>query len=201
VVLAARVDAGTLVYCPDRLRNRARRVLAEADPQTSFSAALCARIAGANESEVRGPAWHGFVDGACFVPRSDAAGDRRAPGDPLLDTLRTACGDDAWAEGGFLHESLAVDGVLYGIEEDGRLVAAGNMTPYRDLPADVGLVTRPDARSRGMAKRLAAKMVSDALPRVDVVRYRALLTNTASLRVAESLGFRGRGQNYAVRLP
>jgi hypothetical protein len=43
-------------------------------------------------------------------------------------------------------------------------------------------------------------MVSDALPAVEIVRYRALMTNTASLRVAQSLGFEGRGQNYRVRL-
>jgi predicted GNAT family acetyltransferase len=74
------------------------------------------------------------------------------------------------------------------------------MTPYRGLPADVGLVTHPEARGRGFARRLAAMMVSDALPHVEIVRYRALLTNAASLRIAESLGFVPRGQNFVVRL-
>ena len=39
--------------------------------------------------------------------------------------------------------ATAFDDVRYAIEEAGRLVAAGNMTAYRGLPADVGLVTRP----------------------------------------------------------
>jgi GNAT superfamily N-acetyltransferase len=191
----ARVGVGTLVYCPDRLRDRARRVLAETDPPTAFGAGVCARIAGVTESEVLGPSWHGFVDRARFVSGSAREGRRLDRNDPLFDELRIACGDDEWEEGGFLH-----GGVLYGIEEEGRLVAAGNMTPYRGFPADVGLVTHPDARRQGLAKRLAATMVWDALPDVGIVRYRALVTNAASLRIAESLGFEGRGQNLVVRL-
>jgi GNAT superfamily N-acetyltransferase len=200
-VLAAQVGVGTLVYCPDALRDRARRILAETEPRTAFSAVVCARIAGVVESEVLGPSWHGFVDRARFVSGTAREGGRVERDDPLFNALRIACGDDAWAEGGFFHDPMAFDGVLYGIEEDGRLVAAGNMTPYRGLPADVGLVTHPDARGRGLAKRLAAKMVSDALPHVEVVRYRALLTNAASLGVARSLGFDERGRNYIVRSP
>ena len=199
-VLAARVGVGTLVYCPDRLRDRARRVLAEADPLTAFSPGVCARIAGVTESEVLGPSWHGFVDRARFVSDSAREGRRLDRDDPLFNALRIACGEDEWAEGGFFDDPTTFDGVLYGIEEEGRLVAAGNMMPYRGFPADVGLVTRPDARGQGFATRLAAKMVWDALPDVEIVRYRALLTNAASLRVAESLGFEWRGQNLVVRL-
>ena len=199
VVLAARVGAGTLVFCPDRLRDRAARVLAEADPSTAFSAGVCARIAGVTETAVLGPSCHTFVDRVRFKPRPDAVGRRLDRGNPSFDALRTACGEDDWAEGGFLHEPTTFD-VLYGIEEDGRLVAAGNMTPFRGLPADVGLVAHPDARGRGFATRLASKMVSDAIPDVEVVCYRALLTNASSLRIAESLGFERRGQNYIVGL-
>lgn len=112
VVLAARVGAGTVVFCPDRLRDRAARVLAEADPRTAFSAAVCARIADVAESEVLGPSCHTFVDRARFVPRPDGDGRRLDRDDPLLDALRTACGDDDWAEGGFLHDPTTFD-VLY----------------------------------------------------------------------------------------
>jgi RimJ/RimL family protein N-acetyltransferase len=194
-VFVARVGVGILVHCPDRLRDRSRRIVATTDAATAFSAGFCARIADVTESEVLGPSWHGFVDGARFVAGSPREGRRLDRDNPVFDELRLACGEDEWEEGGFLH-----DGVFYGIEEEGRLVAAGNMTPYRGLPADVGLVTRPDARGRGLAKRLAATMVWDALSDVGIVRYRALVTNVASLRIAESLGFERRGENYVVRL-
>jgi GNAT superfamily N-acetyltransferase len=198
-VFVARVGAGTVVYCPDRLWDRARRVLAETDPRNAFIAGFCARFAGVTEAEVLGPSWHGFVDRARFVSSSAREGRRLDRDDPMLSDLRIACGEDAWAEGGFVHDPTTVD-VLYGIEEERRLVAAGNMTPYRGVPADVGLLTHPNARGRGFATRLAAKMVGDALSEVEIVRYRSLLTNAASLRIAEALGFEERGQNFVVRL-
>jgi hypothetical protein len=45
-VLAVRVGVGTLVFCPERLRDRARSVLADVDPASAFSAVVCALIAG-----------------------------------------------------------------------------------------------------------------------------------------------------------
>jgi RimJ/RimL family protein N-acetyltransferase len=73
------------------------------------------------------------------------------------------------------------------------------MTDWRFRPADVGVLTRPDARGRGLAARLASTMVADALPVAGVVRYRALVTNRRSLAVASRLGFEPYGQNFRAR--
>ena len=73
------------------------------------------------------------------------------------------------------------------------------MTDWRGLPADVVVLTRPDARRRGLAGRVAPTMIADALPEAIVVRYRALVTNLASLAVARRLGFEPYGQNYRAR--
>jgi predicted GNAT family acetyltransferase len=79
-------------------------------------------------------------------------------------------------------------------------VAAGNMTDYRAVLADVGVITHPRFRGRGFAQRLVSHMTQEQLPAVGVMRYRALQTNLASLAVARSLGFIGRGENLAIRL-
>jgi L-amino acid N-acyltransferase YncA len=91
--------------------------------------------------------------------------------------------------------------VIYGIEQDGCLAAAGNLTLFRGYPADVSLLTRPAARGRGLAKQLAVQMIADALPATGIIRYRALVTNSPSLAIARSLGFVGCGQNLIARLP
>ena len=80
-----------------------------------------------------------------------------------------------------------------------EVLAAGNMTEWRGLPADVGVLTKPSYRGRGFASRLAATMVAAALPAVEVVRYRALASNVASLTVARQLGFELYGQNFRAR--
>ncbi len=147
--------------------------------------------------QVFGPSWHGFTDAAHFVPVVRGAGRRLDRGDPLLAGLRQACGETEWAEGGFADP----DGVIYRVQEYGYLAAAGNLTPFRGSAADVGLLTRPAARGRGLAKQVAGQMVAGALPAAGIIRYRALVTNSPPLAIARSLGFVGYGQNRIARLP
>ena len=196
-VYIASLGAAVLVYCPGSLRRHAAAVLASTSPNDLFTAATCAAIAGIDPVHVLGPSWHGFTDAAHFTPAGPAAGRRLDRSDPLLAGLRAACGEAEWAEGGFADPK----GVIYGIEEDGRLMAAGNLTPFRGYPADVGLLSHPDARGRGFARRIASQMISDALPAAGIIRYRALTTNSPSLAIARSLGFAGYGRNLIARLP
>jgi len=192
-VYMAGVRAAVLVYCPGRLRPRAAAVLASTPPGQLFTASACAKIAGVDDARILGPSWHGFTDAGHFTPAVPGAGRRLDRGDPLLAGLREACGEACgeaeWAEGGFADP----DGVLYGIEEDSRLAAAGNLTLFRGYPADVGLLTHPAARGRGLARQIAVQMIGDALPAAGIIRYRALVTNSPSLAIARSLGFAGYG--------
>jgi GNAT superfamily N-acetyltransferase len=199
-VYLARIGPAVLVYCPDQLRRRAAAVLAATAPGELFTAHTCASLAGlagVTQPQVHGPSWHGFTDAVHFRPVVPAAGRRLDRADPLLAGLRAACGDADWAESGF----TGPDGVVYGIEQDGRLAAAGNLTPFGGHRADVGLLTHPAARGRGLATRIAVRMITDALPAAGLVRYRALASNTPSLAIASSLGFAGCGQNLMTPLP
>jgi GNAT superfamily N-acetyltransferase len=200
-VYLVRLGEATLVCTPPAVRDRTAAVLGGLSPAEAFRADTCARLAGTVPSQVHGPSWHGFVDPAHLSRPVEGRG-RRLPADhPLLTELRHACGDDDWAEGGFFFgEDLEEEALVYGIEEQGRLVAAGNLTPFRARPADVGLVTRPDARGRGLATSLTVRMVTEVLPQVGVVRYRALVTNAASLRIATKLGFQERGRSYVAHV-
>jgi len=201
-IYMARLDHSVLVYTPPTHFAAARQAISTTAPEELFTATSCLRIAGPDGQEVLGPSWHGFVDGARFRAAEGAFGEKLDPADHGLDELRRACGENEWAEAGFSHivDGSCVDAVVYGGREGGRLVAAGNMTDFRGMPADVGVVTHPAFRRRGLARRLVSRMTTDQLPDVGVVRYRALHTNLASLGVAGSLGFIGRGENLAVRL-
>lgn len=205
-VYLASVGPAVLVYCPARLRRRAAALLAAMAPGEVFTAGTCALLAGlagdagqADQAsqQVHGPSWHGFTDAVHFTAALPAAGRRLDRADPLLAGLRASCADGDWAEGGFADP----DGIVYGIEQEGRLAAAGNLTPFGGHPADVGLLTHPAARGQGLATRVAVRMISDALPAAGLVRYRALASNAPSLAIARSLGFAGCGQNLMARLP
>ncbi|MEN3272763.1 MAG: hypothetical protein V7636_1524, partial [Actinomycetota bacterium] len=117
-----------------------------------------------------------------------------------LEPLRASVPDDDWHEGGFGPDAEVVWAAH---DQDGTLVAAGNLTEFAARPADVGLVTHPAHRGRGYGRRLVADMTTWALTDggADVVRYRALTTNHASLAVARHVGFVAYGENVAIRLP
>lgn len=142
------------------------------------------------EGLVLGPSWHGYADAKSFVPQAPCDARRvEDAGDFHVDTAE-------WAEGGFGAEPDH----WYASFDAGERVAMGNMTDFNGAAGDVGLVTHPDHRGKGHATRLAGAMIADALEGMEVVRYRALFTNLASMSVARKLGFEGDGANIVVRL-
>jgi RimJ/RimL family protein N-acetyltransferase len=148
--------------------------------------------------EVFGPSIHTYADASMFRPVSGSGVERVSV--DALSSLRDAAALDEWGEGGVPLEDE--DGtLLYGLRQDGAFVAAGNMTPWRGAPADVGLYTAPSHRGRGLGRAVASAMVAEQLPSIGIARYRALETNVASLAVARSLGFVPLSANYVARRP
>jgi RimJ/RimL family protein N-acetyltransferase len=142
------------------------------------------------------------VSGRSFLGAADDAAVPVAAGDGSLLTFLRECDLADWAESGFPRYPRSADPQttrFWVLRDRGEVVAAGNMTEWRGLPADVGVLTTPEERSRGLAGRLVGTMVTAALPEVGVVRYRALASNVASLAVARRLGFEHYGQNYRAR--
>lgn len=192
----ARLGNSVLVYTPPSHEAVASQVLSASAPEDVFSTGSCLKIAGPDGQMVLGPSWHRFVDVAHFHAAEGAAGERVDREGRGLQELRWACGEDERSEAGFAHQ----DGLVYGLRQGALMVAAGNMTDYRGMPSDVGVITHPGFRGRGLARRLVSHMTEEQLPAAVVVRHRALQTNLPSLAVARSLGFIGRGENLAIRL-
>lgn len=68
-----------------------------------------------------------------------------------------------WAESGFPRDPTSADPAatrFWVLREDDEVVAAGNMTEWRGLPADVGVLTHPMRRGQGLARRLVGAMVA-----------------------------------------
>ena len=194
-IYIARVDDAVLAHCPEHLRTVARQVLEGCEADEAFTSRTLERIAGDRLKVILGPSSHSFLDRHHFTP-APLEGQRVPADDARFAALRRECGEQEWAEAGFNFDR----GVVYTLERNGKVVAAGNLTPFRTQFADIGLITHPDHRGRGIAKRLASRMIADALPAAGVVRYRALSANAPSIAVARSLGFVARGENLVARL-
>ena len=191
-----RIDDACFVYVPAEVRDGVRqrvRGLAAHDLFTREHA----RMLVDGGTLVLGPSRHHYAGVDELVDVDDAAVRELVDADDdLVEVLRHACGNDEWAEGGLAHQPAQ----RFGVVENGALVAAGRLTEWRGAFADIGLVTHPQHRGRGLAGALTHAMARHALRRSDVARYRALTTNAPSLAVARRAGFEPYGENIAVRL-
>jgi GNAT superfamily N-acetyltransferase len=107
---------------------------------------------------------------------------------PLLDAAAGPLNMHGWRFGSAAR--LLEYGIAAGVVEDGRLAAAAFTSALGERFAEVGIVTRPDARGRGHATGCAA-IVCDMLHRRGVTPvWSVAADNHASLRVAARLGFR-----------
>ena len=199
-VFLLRLDDGCTIGAPGDVAGRVRSRADAADVDTVFTRDGARALVAEDAALVLGPSIHAYVDPRGVVEQPPCDARPLGPSDDdVLARLHAAVDDDEWGEGGFARQAPYAE-VVWGAFEDGDLVAAGNLTDFDGRPADVGIVTRPDSRGRGLASRLVSMMVADALRTVPVVRYRALESNAASRRVAAKLGFVPDGANIAVRL-
>ncbi len=195
------LHATCVVVVPADEVESARVALAGLDARAAFTEDTLRSLLGAN-ARVDGPSWHTYVTARTFL----GAPDRMAvPVDGGDDSLRRFLEDNEladWAESGFPRDPGTADPAttrFWILRERGRVVAAGNLTDWRGVPADVGVLTSPAERGRGLAGRVVATMVASALPTVGIVRYRALASNVGSCAVARRLGFERHGQNFRAR--
>jgi GNAT superfamily N-acetyltransferase len=193
-----RLGHGCTVGVPNEFVDRVNDLVRNAPPDEIFTPDRARALAGPDAGLVLGPSIHSYLDESTFVAQGPCDARRLGPHDAdALETLRAGVAPEEWSEGGFKEEQIADH---WGVFEDERLVAAGNMTDFAGWRADVGLVTHPQDRGRGLATRLAGAMTADALKTVPVIRYRALESNLPSRAVCRKLGFADHGANIAVRL-
>lgn len=199
--MSVRLDDTCIVVVRAEEDEEARAALAGLDAQAAFTAGALHRLVGLN-AQVDGPSCHSYANQRTFLGAPDVAVQRVDGNDVSLLAFLERNDVSDRAESGFPPDlsSASQETCRYRIlREEGRVVAAGNMTDWRGMPADVGVLTDPVRRCRGLGGRLVGSMVADALWSVGVVRYRALDSNSASLVVARRLGFETYGLNFRAR--
>jgi GNAT superfamily N-acetyltransferase len=81
-------------------------------------------------------------------------------------------------------------GEFFGVKEDGRLIAMAGERMKQDGFTEIsGVCTHPDARGRGLARLLSIFMAHRVLERGETPYLHAFATNTAAVRLYESIGF------------
>lgn len=91
--------------------------------------------------------------------------------------------------------------LVFGTFVDGELVAAASMYPWGETTlADLGVITLPRFRGRGLGRATVRAMSAAAIERGYEPQYRCQLDNAASVALAAAAGFAHFGQ-WQVILP
>jgi predicted GNAT family acetyltransferase len=79
---------------------------------------------------------------------------------------------------------------VYGTFVDGRLVTAASMYLWQETQlADLGVITLPEFRGRGLARRTVRALSAHALSEGCEPQYRCQLDNESSIALARACGF------------
>ncbi|MDR6613828.1 GNAT family N-acetyltransferase [Leifsonia sp. 1010] len=176
---------------PGRERAKLEPVLRAVTPEDALDAVRWRMALNAFSPRVLGPAVHSY--------RSDpVVSDRRDIEVVSEHDIRLFA--DEVGEGEFEESGLADATRVFGLRENGRLVAAAGLSVWMEEPSDIGVLTLPGARGRGYGRRVAVAAVNEAIALAGIVRWRSLASNAASRSLARSLGFEDRGENIGIRL-
>ncbi|MFT4011123.1 MAG: GNAT family N-acetyltransferase [Nocardioidaceae bacterium] len=123
---------------------------------------------------------HYFTDQAVEMPTKV---ERIVPAD--IADWRELVSRKKWEASGFAQQVE----VAYGVRAQGDLAAASNLTLFRGVPSDVGVLTHPKYRGKGYASRVAKAATSYAVGNHEIARFRGNAEDPRSASIAEALGF------------
>ncbi|MFC0681310.1 GNAT family N-acetyltransferase [Lysobacter korlensis] len=139
-------------------------------------------------------------NGPDYVYYLPAAEQGVVQAEPVPDGTRQLTTDDAEAFARFAREAPEADlddafveldhWLVFGTFVDGRLAAAASMYPWRDTPlADLGVITLPGYRGRGLGRVTVRAMSARAIEMGYEPQYRCQIDNAPSVALARAAGF------------
>ena len=95
---------------------------------------------------------------------------------------------------------IYVPGMAAVMEDEGVIVSAADCVPFGAARYIYAVATDPAYRGRGCAKAACLQCIHEVLSRGKCPIWSAEAENTASLRLAESVGFVRLGDSYSISL-
>jgi GNAT superfamily N-acetyltransferase len=196
-ILVVRLQDAGVVSAPAELVPAVREVVGGAPADLTDPEALVDLVrAVVPVAGVRGPAVLAYADAGCFKPHAAAVVATVGAGDAGVVGLAAASrGDDA-EESSITGMTSAVSVIRAG----GRVVAAAGYEVWGGEVAQVGVLTDPRYRGRGLGTAVASAAVARAVAAGLVAQWRARAAIVGSRRIARRLGFVDAGWQLAARL-
>jgi GNAT superfamily N-acetyltransferase len=196
IVVVRLGDAG-VVSVPAELVAAVREVVGGPGVDLTDPEAVVELLAGVVPvADVRGPAVLAYADAGCFRPHEGVGVATVGAGDAGVVGLVAACGGEDADESSITEMTSPVSVVRAG----GRVVAACGYEVWGGEVAQVGVLTDPRYRGRGLGTAVAGAAVARAVAAGLVAQWRARPAIVGSRRIARTLGFVDVGWQLAARL-
>jgi GNAT superfamily N-acetyltransferase len=195
--IAFKRNNACLISVPASLVEDVRRKVADADCQTAFKTAYLEKLFGNNVELAIGPAWQAQIEREYFRP-CHGPDSRELAGaeDPAFKHFLQHCSTTHVDLSGLKASRSPIVGVFVGQE----VVAAASYEVRGNLIAHIGVLTRPDYRGHGYAKKAASHITGIAFAKNMGIQYQTLLSNKPSVSLARDIGFIDFAETIAVRL-
>ena len=195
-VYVMRVGASVRVRAPRRTRDVVEPLVRAAPAERLLGRAMWLDGLADLGPTVLGPASH-FVADAPVGGAGD--GDRERA--HAIDAAQAAAFAAHLAADEVEEAGILEDGAQhFGVSADGRLAAVSALTDWAGAPSDVGVITAPRRRGRGLGRIAAAPAIDHAVSQAGFARWRSRDDNPASIAIARRLGLAFYGTNLGIRL-
>lgn len=197
VYLIRREDS-CIIIVPQALVGSTTIAVASWPSAAVFDRAFVRTLYGDEVTAIHGPFWLGYATTESFRQvdgrksgRLDGPSDAAA-----LSVLRSAVPEEEGVDAGFDVAARRE----YGCFVDDELVCAGTLTPFRGLPANIGVLTHPAHRNQGYGTAMVSILTRDALAESRAAQFRVLEENRPALRLGRVLGYVEDGHTFEVVL-
>jgi GNAT superfamily N-acetyltransferase len=167
-------------------------------PAVVFDAEWLGQSLDGKHAKIIGPAFQGYVEDDSLLQASSSSviEYKSENHKTLLEELRDSCSEIEWQ-----HSSIDLQKrpILLKIL-NGKVVAAGSWRKGESGFLGVGIITHPAHRGNGHAKTVVNALTQRGLTSGGTMHYQTLESNTPSVAIAQSLGYKRLGRTIAIRL-
>ncbi len=175
-----------LVYAPEHLRPRLQETPVSAE---ALADALAVPVAVVAEARLA------FGDDGTLRLDETTGVVAISGNDSRVSALHQDADSAEWAEA-----ATGEGARRFGVIRGDALVATATAELWADTVGRIGVFTAADARHRGLAGKVGSAAASYALEQACIPMWRSRITNTASARVADRLGFVAIGRQLSARV-
>lgn len=195
--IAFKRNNACIISVPQNLMEDAEKKVAGAGCQDVFKAAYLEKLFGSNVEMSIGPAWQGQIEAEHFKPCHGPDSRLLTSADePAIKRFLQNCSTTNVDLNGLKSGRLQTVGIFIGEE----IIAVSGYELRDDTIAHIAVLSRPDYRGKGYAKKAASHLISITLAKKMGIQYQTLMSNPASIALAKGLGFTDFAETITVRL-